>query len=132
MVSIGISAERGLFVGIDPAPYPVDQAGRLQLANALSASGLKPTQAKQHFDRDKINRMAEAMENGSFDWNKSSLQPVILGPNGEVLGGHHRVIAAHLVGIDLATIPGPRPQVQSLPRNFRPLSRWIDVLPDVQ
>jgi allophanate hydrolase subunit 2 len=102
------------------------------LADELDANGLRPTQAKQHFDRAKIDRMAEAMVNGSFDWNKSSLQPVILGPDGEVMGGHHRVIAAHLAGIDLAAIAGARPQVHTLPKNFRPLSRWIDVLPDVQ
>jgi hypothetical protein len=111
--------------------YPTDPAGRQQLADELTAAGLKPTQGKQHFDRDKINKMVEAMRDGSFAWNKSSLQPVILGPNGEVLGGHHRVIAAHLAGIDLTTVPGPRPQVQRLPHCFRPVSDWIDVLPDV-
>jgi hypothetical protein len=93
--------------------------------------GLKPTQTKQHFDRDKINNMVDAMKDGSFDWNRASLQPVILGPNGEVMGGHHRVIAAHLAGIDLTAVPGPRPQVQRLPRNFRPVFDWIDVLPEV-
>lgn len=73
--------------------YPADQLGRQQLADELTAKGLRPTQTKQNFDRDKINKMVEAMKNGSFDWNKAGLQPVILGPNGEVMGGHHRVIA---------------------------------------
>jgi ParB-like nuclease domain len=113
------------------APYPADQAGRQQLADELTATGLKPTQTKQNFDRDKINKMVEAMLDGSFDWNKASLQPVILGPNGEVLGGHHRVIAAHLAGIDLAAVQGPRPQAHRLPKNFRPVYDWLDVLPDV-
>jgi hypothetical protein len=111
--------------------YPSDQAGRQQLADELTAKGLKPTQRKQHFNRDKIDKMVEAMLDGSFDWNKASLQPVILGPNGEIMGGHHRVIAAHLAGIDLTAVPGPRPQVQRLPKNYRPVERWIDVLPDV-
>jgi hypothetical protein len=111
--------------------YPSDQAGRSQLADELTAKGWKPTQAKQHFDRDKIDKMVVAMKDGSFDWNKASLQPTILGPNREILGGHHRVIAAHLAGIDLTTIPGPRPQIQRLPKCFRPVSAWIDVLPDV-
>ncbi len=62
---------------------------------------------------------------------EASLQPVIMGPNGEVLGGHHRAIAAQLAGTDLTKVPGPRPQVQRLPQNFRPVYRWIDVLPDV-
>ena len=114
-----------------PSYYPSDPAGRRQLADELTAQGFKPTQAKQYFDRDTINAMAGAMKDGSFDWNKAGLQPVVLGPNGEVLGGHHRVIAAHLVGIDLAAVPGPRPQVQRLPQNFRPVLDWIDVLPDV-
>jgi hypothetical protein len=115
-----------------PNPYyPSDQAGRQQLPDQLTAKGLKPTQAKQHFDRDRINKMADAMRDGSFDWNKASMQPVILGPNGEILGGHHRVIAAHLAGLDMTAVPGPRPQVQRLPTSFRPVSDWIDVLPDV-
>ncbi len=111
--------------------YPTDPAGRQRLADELTAKGLKPTQAKQHFDRDAINQMAEAMKDGSFDWDKASLQPVILGPDGEVMGGHHRVIAAHLAGIDLTAIAGPRPQVQRLPSNYRPVYDWGDVLLDV-
>lgn len=75
--------------------------------------------------------MAEAMKDTSFGWDKTSLQPVILGPAGEVIGGHHRVIAAHFAGINLTTVPGPRPQVWRLPQNFRPEYEWIDVLPDV-
>jgi ParB-like nuclease family protein len=113
------------------ANYPSDPVGRQLLADELTARGLKPTQKKQHFDRDRIERMIEAMQNGSFDWNTASLQPVILGPDGEILGGHHRVIAAYLAGIDLAAVPGQRPQVQRLPINYRPTELWIDVLPDV-
>lgn len=110
--------------------YPTDPAGRQRLADELTARALKPTQPKQDFDRDKIDRMAQAMKDGLFDWNKARLQPVILGPNGEVLGGHHRAVAAHLAGIDLTAIPGPQPQVRSLPMNYRPVYDWIDVLPD--
>jgi hypothetical protein len=112
------------------AYYPTTQDERRRLADELTAKGFKPTQAKQHFDRDRINRMADAMKDGSFDWGKAGLQPVILGPGGEVMGGHHRVVAAHLAGINLTAVPGPRPQVQRLPKNFRPVSDWIDVLPD--
>lgn len=125
------SREWGFAVWADNSCFPTDQAGRQQLADELAAKGFKPTQGKQHFDPDKINNMVDAMEDGSFDWNRANLQPVILGPNGEVMGGHHRVIAAHLPGIDLTAVPGPRPQVQRLPQNFRPVSDWIDVLPDV-
>lgn len=112
------------------ANYPSDPSGRQQLADELTAKGLKPTQKKQHFDRDKIDKMVDAMLDGSFDWNRASLQPVILGPNDEIMGGHHRMIAAHLTGIDLMAVPGPRPQVQRLPINYRAVEKWIDVLPD--
>jgi hypothetical protein len=118
-------------VSADNANYPTDPAGRQQLADELTARGFQPTQAKPHFDRDTVNRMVDAMQDGSFDWNTASLQPVILGPNGEILGGHHRVIAASLAGVDLTNVSGPRPQIQRLPQNFRPVYRWIDVLPDV-
>jgi len=118
-------------VWVNSAGYPSDEAGRQQLADELSAKGLKPTQTKHQFDRDKIDKIVNAMKDGSFDWGKASLQPIILGPNGEILNGHHRVIAAHLAGIDLTTIPGPRPQVQQFPRSYRPEYHWIDVLPDV-
>lgn len=113
------------------AQYPTDAAGRQQLADGLAAAGWTPTQGQQHFDRDKIGRMARAMADGSFEWNRASLQPVIIGPNGEVLGGHHRVVAAHLAGIALTAIPGGRPQVQRLPVNYRPVHDWADVLPGV-
>jgi hypothetical protein len=113
------------------ASYPANQAERQQLADELAAMGLKPTQTKHRFDKNKISVMAAAMKDGSFDWHKASLQPVILAPSGEVLGGHHRVIAAYLAGIDLTAVPGPRPQVQRFPKNFRPVFDWIDVLPDV-
>lgn len=111
--------------------FPIDQAGRQQLADELTAAGFKPTQGKKAFNCDKINRMVDAMMDGSFDWNKASFQPIIMGPNGEIMGGHHRVIAAHLAGIDLTAVPGPRPQIHTLPQNYRPVFDWIDVLPDV-
>jgi hypothetical protein len=110
--------------------YPTTDAGRAQLADDLTAAGYTPTQGKQHFDRVRIDTMIEAMLDGTFDWIAASLQPVILGPNDEILGGHHRVIAAHLAGLDLTAVPGPRPQVHRLPICFRPISDWIDVLPD--
>jgi hypothetical protein len=111
--------------------YPSNLAGRQQLADELAARGFKPTQPKQAFDKDKIDNMVDAMRNGSFDWTRASLQPIILGPGGEVLGGHHRVVAAHLAGVDVGAIPAPRPQVRRLPTCFRPVFDWIDVLPDV-
>jgi hypothetical protein len=101
------------------------------LAAELAAKGLKPTQAKENLYRDKIDGIVDKMRDESFDWNDASLHPVIFGPNSEIIDGHHRVIAAHLAGIELKTIPGPRPQVQSVPVSFRHVFDWLDVLPDV-
>jgi len=111
--------------------YPADDFERTHLADDLTAAGYVPTQPKAAFDREKIERIGTAMRDGSFDWLRSAQQPVILGPNGEVLGGHHRVVAAHLAGIDLASVPGPLPQVRQLPVCHRPVYDWEDVLPDV-
>ncbi len=109
--------------------YPTDDAARQQLALELTAKGLKPTQQKDRFRRTTIDQMAEQMKDGSFDWARSARQPVFLGPNGEVINGHHRIIAAHLAGIDLLAMPS---QVRRLAHCFRPDYPWIDVLPDVQ
>jgi hypothetical protein len=112
--------------------YPTDAAGRQQLADDLVAKGYTPTQEKDKFSVEKINVMVEAMQDGSFNYTQASLRPIVLGPKGEVLGGHHRIVAAHLAGVDLATIPGPRPQIQNVAKSFRLEYEWIDVLPDVQ
>lgn len=109
--------------------YPTDPAEREDLADQLAASGFIPTQVRRHFDPEKIKAMVAAMAAGTFDWTAAGLQSVILGPAGEVINGHHRVVAAYLAGIDLAAVPGPRPQVQLVPRNFRPTYDWLDVLP---
>lgn len=113
------------------AYYPTTDAGRQQLAAELTGRGLVPTQVKADFSRATIDAMAVAMVDGSFDWTASGLQPVVLGPGGEVLGGHHWVVAAYLTGTDLAAVPGSRPQVQRLPVSYRPVYLWADVLPDV-
>lgn len=110
--------------------YPASDAERVQLADELTRLGFVPTQDRRSFFRAKVEMMIAAMLDGSFDWAASSLRPVILGPSGEVLGGHHRVVAAAIVGIDLTTIPGPRPQVQQVAFNHRPVYDWVDVLPD--
>jgi len=111
--------------------YPTTDAGRDDLALKLTIFGFHPTQGKTQFKKVKLERMANDMSNGKFNWKRSSLQPVILDPAGEILGGHHRIVAACLAGIDLTTIPGPLPQVQLVAKNLRPVYAWIDVLPDV-
>jgi hypothetical protein len=118
--------------GLRAMDYPTDEAGRQQLADELTAKGLKPTQLQEYFLRSKINKFVKKMQNGTFNWKKASLFPVVLGPGGEIIGGHHRVVAAHLAGVDLTAIPGLRPQVQYVSQCFRIESSWIDVLPEVQ
>jgi hypothetical protein len=113
-------------------PYPTDEAGRQQLAAELTATGYRSTQAKDRFSIHKIDKMVADMQSGTFDWTASALQPVVLGPNSEILGGHHRIIAAHLAGVDLTTVPGKWPQIRSVAACFRTVYQWIDVLPDVQ
>jgi hypothetical protein len=113
-------------------PYPTDEAGRQQLAAELTAKGYKPTQAKDRFFRQWIDSMVADMQSGTFDWAASALRPIILGPDGEVLGGHHRIIAAHLAGIDMTTVAVKWPQIRSVGVCFRTDYQWIDVLPDVQ
>lgn len=110
--------------------YPTDEAGRQQLADELTAKGLKPTQRKGRFRRAHINRIVSDMMDGSFDWADSARQPIFIGPEGQIANGHHRIIAAHLAGIDLAAAPGQ--QIRRLARCLRPDFAWIDVLPDVQ
>lgn len=110
--------------------YPNTVVGRQQLANQLAGRGLKPTQQQHAFDRDKISQMADAMTTGVFDWRASSLEPIIISPSGEVLGGHHRVIAAHLAGVDLNNVPGGFRQVYRYPNAGRPVFAWDVVLPN--
>lgn len=112
-----------------PRYYPTDAAGRESLAQALTREGYVPTQTAENFNVTKINSMVDAMANGTFDWNASSLQPVYLGPGKEIIGGHHRIIASLLADVDLNQVPSQLPQVRSLPQNFRPEYRWTDVLP---
>jgi hypothetical protein len=112
--------------------YPSTPAGRQSLADELTAMGYVPTQAQSCFDRGKIDAMCQEMRRGTFDWHRSSLQPIILGPCKEILGGHHRVVAAHLAGVDLARSNGGPPQVYTLGQSYRAARAWIDVLPDVR
>ena len=110
--------------------YPATDDARRRLAEELTDAGFVPTQEQHDFDLAKIKGSAGAMSDGSFNRNRASLRPVVLGPAGEVVGGHHRVVAAHLAGIDLAEVPGGRPQLQRVSQNFRPEYDWADVLPD--
>jgi len=109
-----------------PQMYPNDSAGLQKLADDLTASGFVPTQPASKMDRDKIERMAQAMAGGTFDWSRiKPWEKIIVGPGGEIMNGHHRVIAAMLAGIPIPT----GEVVYFLGQNLRPIYNWIDVLP---
>jgi len=106
--------------------YPSDAVGLQQLADALTAAGYKPTQDVDMMIRVKIDQMAQNMVAGTFDW--SLIQPwekIILGPDGEIMDGHHRVVAAVLSGCAI-----PTDQIYPYSGTcYRPVFAWIDVLP---
>jgi hypothetical protein len=106
--------------------YPSDAAGIQQLADDLLVAGFKPTQPASRMNKAKIDRMADDMANGAFDWSKfKPWEKVIVAPGGEILDGHHRVIASVVSGMPL-----PADQVIYFRgANLRPVYDWIDVLP---
>lgn len=106
--------------------YPSDAAELQRLADALTATGYKSTQVASRMIRGKIEQMAQDMAAGTFDWSRiPPWERIILGPNGEVMDGHHRVVAAVLSGSlipadQIVPYPGPC---------LRPVYEWIDILP---
>jgi hypothetical protein len=106
--------------------YPTDAAGIQKLADNLSATGFMPTQPLSKMDRVKIEQMAQDMANGVFDWSKfKPWEKIMIAQGGEIMNGHHRLIASVLSGI-----PIPADQMIRFPgQNLRPVYRWIDVLP---
>ena len=112
------------------ALYPIDEVGRQHLADQLTQKGLTPTQSRRRMDKDKIEQMTDDMLNGRFDWNASALEPILLSLSNEVYGGHHRLIAGELAGLDLLSMPGQTVRLGST-SGVRPHFSWIDVLPPV-
>jgi hypothetical protein len=74
-----------------------------------------------------IEKIAELLtkDADAFWASVDPFQKVILGPGGEVMDGHHRVIASVLSGKQI-----PSNQIYRYAgRNTRPVYKWIDVLP---
>jgi hypothetical protein len=114
-------------VGAHNANYPTDAAGLQQLADRLTAAGFKPTQGLSKMRKADIEQIAAAMatDANAFWAGVSRFMNVIIGPGGEVMDGHHRVIASVLSG---KPIPGSH--LFRFPgANQRPVFNWIDVLP---
>jgi hypothetical protein len=106
--------------------YPPDANGLQQLADELLAAGFKPTQPRSRMKKAMIETMARDMANGNFDWSMfKPWEKVIIASGGEILDGHHRIIASVL-----SRMPLPSGQIIHYPGpNLRPVYDWIDVLP---
>ena len=107
--------------------YPTDAAGLQHLADQLAAAGFVPTQDLSRMRKTDIEQIAGAMAHdaGAFWAGVSACNKVIVAPGGEVMDGHHRVIAAVLSGE-----PIPEGRIFRFPgANLRPVFDWTDVLP---
>jgi hypothetical protein len=114
-------------VGGTSTDYPTDAAGLQELADKLTVAGFKPTQSSSKMRKADIEQIAAAMAKDvdGFWAGVSKFKNVIIGPGGEVMDGHHRVIASVLSGT-----PIPESRIFRFPgTNRRPVFRWIDVLP---
>jgi hypothetical protein len=119
--------EQGISTWAPNVSYPIDAAGRQQLADLLDRSGFKPTQVRSKMRIADIEQIADAMlkDAGAFWATVSPFKKMIIGPGGEVLDGHHRVIASVISGK-----PIPATQIFRFPGTVqRPVFNWIDVLP---
>ena len=107
--------------------FPTDAAGRQAMAGNIVASGFKKTTQRQSKnDAAKIERMAEDMKNGNFDWSKiKQHEKILVDQDGVVMNGNHRVIAAALAGK-----PIPADQIVKLPiKTVLESLDWIDTIP---
>jgi RHS repeat-associated protein len=81
----------------------------------------KPTQTARRFDFAKVDRFAESMRNGTWDW---SVDKIIVDIEGNILSGHHRVLAAERAGVHI-----PETAIHRLKTvTSRPVYDWSDIL----
>jgi ParB-like nuclease domain len=110
--------------------YPTTDAERQDLADKLTQQGLIPTQSQRKMDKVKIESMANAMQDGSFDYQAAALEPILLTRQNEIYGGHHRIIAAQIAGVDVLSMPGQSMQLTHS-SGVRPNYQWTSVLPSI-
>ena len=48
----------------------------------------------------RINRFAELMKNGQWEWERME-DPIQIDPHGIIKEGHHRIVAARLAGVEI-------------------------------
>jgi hypothetical protein len=91
------------------------------LGPIMGNTGLIPTQTEVSAGR--INGFVQDMLGGNWDWSRVTAQnPLILGPDGEIMAGHHRFIAAELAGVDI-----PESVITHASKNLRPTYSWSEV-----
>lgn len=91
------------------------------IAGGRLTKQFKPTQTRRHFDFDKVDRYAEMMENRKWDW---SMDKIIVDTEGNILSGHHRVLAA-----EKANVPIPESAIFRVDGvTPRPVYDWADIL----
>jgi RHS repeat-associated protein len=78
-----------------------DKLNRLRKGQALLKK-FTSTQSARKFDMSKVQKFADQMQKGTWDWAKSDTK-IIVDSTGKILDGHHRVAAAARAG---ANIPG--------------------------
>jgi hypothetical protein len=107
----------------EPPVPPIDKAGEVEArppealervqAEQLCRSGgckipypnhpllqwFKPTQSARKVDWGKVAEYAEMMKKGTWKWNPDTA--IAVDPNGAIVGGHHRVLAAAVAGVPI-------------------------------
>ncbi len=63
------------------------------------------------------------MKNNKWDWENMT-NPIIIGSKGNIMSGHHRILAAEKAGIQIPENAIIRIQKET----FRPVYSWDDIL----
>ncbi|WP_438006556.1 hypothetical protein WME89_49635 [Sorangium sp. So ce321] len=78
-------------------------------------------ESARHFDSAKVDRYAEAMRKGTWDW---SADKIIVDRSGSIISGHHRVLAAERAGVNI-----PENAIHRLNTvTPRPVYDWADIV----
>ncbi|OQW86983.1 MAG: hypothetical protein BWK78_09460 [Thiotrichaceae bacterium IS1] len=94
------------------------------LKDLLKNGPYKPTQSARRMDLGKVDALAEKMKGGNFDWNKMD-KKIMIDPDGNIMDGHHRVMAATKAGVEI-----PEEAIHRHNKvTTRPAYDWCDVLP---
>jgi hypothetical protein len=83
-------------------------------------SKYKPTQTARRFDMAKVDEYAAMMREGKWDW---SADKIIVDKAGNIVSGHHRVLAAEKAGVEI-----PESAILRLETTTgRPVYKWSDI-----